>query len=54
MMQHDGFLIVIFFVLALVVPGLIFMRVYGTAVAGVNSTKSSDKKKQDQEPSDTE
>lgn len=40
-MQHDGFLIVIFLVLALVIPAVIFFRIYKTISSGARAKPSS-------------
>lgn len=42
-MQHDGFLIIIFLVLALVIPAVIFFRIYKTISSGARSKSSSEK-----------
>lgn len=40
-MQHDGFLILIFVVLGLVVPGVVFLRVYSTAFSGLDKSSKA-------------
>lgn len=47
-MQHDGILVIIFLVLGLVIPAVVFMRVYSTAFSGLNSKSPSPKSTMDE------
>jgi hypothetical protein len=39
-MKHDGFLIAIFLIVALVIPVIIVMRMYGTVFSGLRKSDS--------------
>lgn len=39
-MKHDGLLIAIFLILGLVIPAIVFMRVYSTAFSGMDSSNN--------------
>lgn len=43
-MQHDGFLIAIFLIIGLALPGFVFYRVFTTAYTGINTAKSKGEK----------
>ncbi|MBI1175352.1 MAG: hypothetical protein GC139_08830 [Sideroxydans sp.] len=40
-MKHDGFLVLIFLALGLIIPAIVFMRVYSVAFSGLRSSTPS-------------